>query len=68
VKNKYKLLYIVSFVFLVIFFIKVIENYLNRESFITVTLAFAIKLDILFLLVPAVILFIIAFLLGKRKH
>lgn len=66
-KNKYKVFYISSLVFFILFIIKLIKDILNRETFITVTLGFAIKVDILLFLVPAIILLIMGVIIKKKN-
>ena len=65
-KNKYKVFYIISLAFFILFVIKLIKDILNKETFITVTLGFAIKVDILLFLVPAIILLVIGFIMKKK--
>lgn len=65
-KNKYKVFYIISPAFFILFVIKLIKDILNKETFITVTLGFAIKVDILLFLVPSIILLIIGFIMRKK--
>lgn len=67
-KNKYKVFYMISLVFFILFVIKLIKDILNRETFITVTLGFAIKVDILLFLVPSIILLIIGFMIKRIKQ
>lgn len=61
-----KICYTISIILVIAFIIRVIVDYYNRSSLITVSFNFVLKLRIIEFILPSIIFFIIATILKKK--